>query len=103
MARTIRELLDLLHSDPSALTPAEMLFLQKHIGKKREQTYAEKKAKARQRSLEQSRAGADIAPLPAVKDPARREATTNSLRLWCEQYFPARFSLRWSPDHLQVL
>ena len=37
-----------------------------------------------------------------VKDPARRQRALESLLAFCE-YFPARFYLPWSADHLKVI
>jgi hypothetical protein len=51
----------------------------------------------------QRAAARDIAPLPAVADPARREACRLNLRLFCETYFPEDFSLPWSEDHLKII
>jgi len=45
----------------------------------------------------------DIAPLPEVVDPERRNRATDSLRTFCETYFPEQFTLAWSDDHLRVL
>jgi hypothetical protein len=45
----------------------------------------------------------DIAPLPEVVDPDRRNRATDALRVFCETYFPEQFTLGWSEDHLRVL
>ncbi len=65
--------------------------------------YERRKARARQRSADETRDGTDIGPPPPVADPQRRQAAHDSLQVFCETYFPNRFSLRWSPDHLQIL
>lgn len=62
---------------------------------------------ARRRQAEKNRAGTkaaqDIFPIPEVEDFDRRQATSASLRLFCETYFPRAFYRAWSPDHLKVL
>lgn len=50
-----------------------------------------------------TRGGQDIGECAKPKDPARRKAAEKSLRTFAETYFPQRFSLAWSPDHLSVL
>lgn len=45
----------------------------------------------------------EIAPLPPIVDAARRAASVESLRVFCESYFPALFSLTWSPNHLRAI
>lgn len=65
--------------------------------------YEAQKERARQRQAEMSRSGRDIGELPAVENQARRDAARKSFRLFCEQYFPLTFSLKWSPDHLRAL
>lgn len=45
----------------------------------------------------------DIGPIPAVVDPARREAGRVSLLHFCQSYFPHTFILSFSPDHLAVI
>ena len=42
----------------------------------------------------------EIAPLPKRKNPRRRKKCERDLLKFCETYYPARFSLEWSPDHL---
>lgn len=66
-------------------------------------SYDRIKEAARQRSAETSQTGRDIAPLPAVSDPARRARCAKSLADFCRTYFPATFYLEWSPDHLKVI
>jgi hypothetical protein len=50
-----------------------------------------------------SREGRDIAPLPTVVNPARKYKALRSFKFFCENYFPAIFNLKWSPDHLKVI
>jgi len=50
-----------------------------------------------------SRDARDVAPIPPVADHERRERCGESLRAFCESYFPERFNLAWSDDHLMVL
>lgn len=66
--------------------------------KQKKQYESSKLANARL-SAERAYAGADIAPLPAVVDPARREACSKSLRLHCKTYFPTKFSLPFGRAH----
>lgn len=65
--------------------------------------YARHKEAARHRQAAMSRAGRDIAPVPPVADPARREACRMDFRRFCETYFSSTFCLAWSPDHLKVI
>jgi hypothetical protein len=65
--------------------------------------YAEKRVREAERQRDQSSKVRDIAPLPAVKNPKRRAAAVKSFRKFCETYFPNRFNMKWSPDHLEVL
>ena len=50
-----------------------------------------------------SLAGRDIGEMPAVVDPARKEACRLNFRLFCETYFADQFYLAWSDDHLEIL
>src|SRR5580765_8714003 len=61
------------------------------------------KERARKASEAASLSGRDIAPIPAVVDPARRAACKRDFRSFCEVYFPQTFTLAWSPDHLTVI
>lgn len=48
-------------------------------------------------------ASRDVGPLPAVKDPARRERARLSFRTFAKVYFPSSFDRPWSPDHFKVI
>lgn len=61
--------------------------------------YDAHKERSRARQADQSRAGREIGSLPAVKNPARREACSRDLQLFASTYFPQRFTLKPSPDH----
>ena len=52
---------------------------------------------------EKSRAGRDIAPLPAVVNPERKEKCRSSLEAFCRIYLPKTFNLPWSPDHRKAI
>lgn len=45
----------------------------------------------------------NIAPLPAIVNPERRDACALSLRLFLETYFAKAFYRKWSADHLDVI
>jgi len=70
---------------------------------KRTDDYDDLKARASERNLRLSRIGRDIAPLPAVVNPERKEKSATDFQLFCESYFPQTFNLPWSPDHLKIL
>jgi hypothetical protein len=59
----------------------------------------------RERRRQQTRAAQDCSPIPTpeVEHPKRRTACATDLKRFCETYFPAAFSLTWSPDHLKVI
>lgn len=65
--------------------------------------YDQKKQREAARQREQSAKNREIAPVPAVADKRRRAAAVKLFRKFCEVYFPNRFKLKWSPDHLEVL
>lgn len=65
--------------------------------------YAAKREKERARNAAASRSGRDVGPLPPVENPKRRAAAEASLQVFCETYFPGRFFLGWSDDHLKVI
>lgn len=55
------------------------------------------------RSRQQSRSVRDIAPMPPIKNPKRRQAARKSLRVFLEEYLPLKFPLAWSSYHLEVI
>ena len=57
----------------------------------------------RSRNAALSLAGRDIGDIPAVVDPTRKARAATDFRFFCETYFPAAFTLAWSPDHLKVI
>jgi hypothetical protein len=67
------------------------------------QQYEAHRERMARRAAELSESGRDIGAIPAVVDPARKAAAAESFRTFCERYFPATFSLEWSPDHLRVM
>lgn len=54
-------------------------------------------------AAESSAAGRDIAPMPKVKNAARKRKCAKSLRLFCETYLEPQFPLAWSNDHLTAI
>lgn len=66
-------------------------------------TYERHKANVARRRKEISATGRDIAPLPPVEDPNRRDGCRLDLRRFCETYFPETFYLGWSADHLKAI
>jgi hypothetical protein len=67
------------------------------------EAYRRHKHAMTERSRAESAEGREVGPIPAVADPARREACRSSLRRFCETYLAETFSLPWSPDHLTVI
>jgi len=65
--------------------------------------YEALKERARDRNARLSAAGRDIAPLPEIVDPDRKQRASGDFRTFCEVYFPQTFYLPWSPDHLKVV
>lgn len=65
--------------------------------------YEAHKKRMRERQQELSRAGRDIGAIPDIVNVRRRARCRDSLRLFCETYNPAPFSLAWSDDHLRVI
>ena len=55
------------------------------------------------RAAELSASGRDIGKLPPVENAERKAAAARDFRQFCDSYFPATFSLEWSPDHLRVI
>ena len=67
------------------------------------QAYSRARERAKAHSAVITLAGQDIAPLPPVRDLARRSRADGDFRFFCETYFPHLFTLDWSPDHLRVI
>lgn len=55
------------------------------------------------RQKARSLAAREIGPLPAVEDPARKEACSRDLKLFLETYFPATFRNPWSRAHEELI
>jgi len=70
---------------------------------KKSGNYSSHKHRAAQRQAEQSRAGREIGPLPAVQDPARKAAAEKSLQIFVDTYFRDTFPLEWSADHKDLI
>ena len=70
---------------------------------RRAKTAQERREQANELTKKRMAAARDIAPLPPVADPARKESCRTNLRLFCETYFPEDFNLAWSPDHLTII
>lgn len=66
-------------------------------------SYAEVKEKAREASALRSLIGREIAPLPPVKDPARRRACSKDLRLFLLTYFPKKYKKPFGRPHLELI
>lgn len=65
--------------------------------------YEQRSEYDQKRNAAETQKGNDIAPMPKVVNPKRREACETNLRLFCETYFPAAFRLKWSRDHIRVI
>ena len=65
--------------------------------------YERRKEDARARAASESRVGRDIGDIPAVVNSQRKATARASFRAFCESYFPRRFTLPWSNDHLKVI
>lgn len=63
-------------------------------------TYEQIKEAARQRAADASSSGRDIGDLPPVESPKRKKACKNDLKKFLETYFPQKFRMSWSADHL---
>ena len=64
--------------------------------------YAQHCADSADRSAEESAAGRDIAPLPAVVDPQRKDGCRNEFLRFCLTYFPEIFTKPISKNHAKV-
>jgi len=65
--------------------------------------YERRKNREGQRQDEMSAEGRDIGGIPPVVNPTRRAECDGKFRLFCERYFPERFNMAWSDDHLKVI
>ena len=79
--------------------------LYKRSGQKRPKSYERHRLEMAARSRAKSRAGREIGPIPPIHPDfvELRESCRTSLRLFCETFFPAKFYLGWSADHLRVI
>ncbi len=66
-------------------------------------TYDRRKKRTRDRDIAESKAGRDIGDIPPVTNSDRKARCCADFRLFCEEFFPQRFTLKWSPDHLKVI
>jgi len=66
-------------------------------------SYQRHKERARDRAAIESARGRDIGQLPPVANPARKAECRRSFRRYCETYFPEKFRLEWSQDHLHAI
>lgn len=71
--------------------------------KRRALKYDLVKERARARSSLESRIGRDIGDIPPVSDSSRKAEAVASLQRFCKAYFPLKFSLPWSKDHLKII
>lgn len=71
--------------------------------KDRVRNYEDIKEAARRRSAEASASGRDIGPVPKVADAKRRESCRLNLPLFLKTYFPVKFELEWSSNHLLII
>lgn len=69
----------------------------------RDKGYDKIKESAIARNREMSRSGRDIGDIPPVVNSQRKGESYRSFRLFCEYYFPLKFYLDWSADHLRVI
>ncbi|HRX83844.1 MAG TPA: hypothetical protein P5572_02360, partial [Phycisphaerae bacterium] len=79
------------------------LFHELHRPRQPKTDYAEARRRQAERNRSATKASQDIHPIPEIEDYPRRLASGESLRLFCETYFPAAFYRRWSDDHLRVI
>lgn len=66
-------------------------------------TEAERQEQKNQIKRDNNAKSADVAPIPKIAKPKRREACRENFRLFCETYYPEVFCLEWSDDHLKVI
>lgn len=66
-------------------------------------TYEKIKEQANARLKAISQSARDIGPLPPIANKRRRKRCAESLKAFCETYFPSIFYMTWSVDHLRVI
>ncbi len=76
---------------------------EKVIDDARNAGYEARKAAAGKRNLQMSAEGRDIGSIPSVRNRRRRKRAAGDFRYFCETYFPERFNLAWSDDHVKVI
>jgi hypothetical protein len=64
---------------------------------------ATRRAQQARISRESSQSDRDIGRVPDIANVRRRSRCRGSLRLFCQTYNPAAFSLAWGPDHLTAI
>ena len=67
-----------------------------------EEAYAANKEKSRARGEKLSQASRDIAPLPMVENPERKEACREDFMRFCKTYLLTTFELAWSKNHESI-
>jgi hypothetical protein len=65
--------------------------------------YFRTKLRQAERNRAATKAAQDVAPIPDVRDPARRSAAAGDLRLFCQSYFPEVFYLPWAAEQLRAI
>jgi len=77
------------------------------MGRKRKtatsKDYDAVKARALSRSQAVSTAGREIGAIPAVANSSRKKEAMKNFERFCVNYFPNRFVMSWSDDHLKVI
>lgn len=71
--------------------------------RKDSEAYERHKQRAAKRWRDMAEAGRDLGDIPPPEKPDRRDEGGKSFRFFLETYFPERFPLAWSPDHLKVI
>ena len=79
------------------------VFKSKPKTKRKGTTYDKFKRKISNYNQEMVAVGQEIGDIPAVVNPARREACRLNLELFCQLYFPEVFYLKFSETHIKVI
>lgn len=72
-------------------------------GPEKGKRYDAKRSRENARQREDAEDVREISPLPAIVDPVRRDRCLADLRTALETWFPKRFPLAWSKDHLAYI